>query len=81
MAGVGHWALVLTLALSAYAAVASILGGQRRSAAWLESGRNGALVAAATATASVVLLLVLLVRRDYSVQYVFEHVSNYLPGI
>ena len=79
MADVGYWALVLTLVLSAYTAVASILGRQKRSAVWLESARNSGFAAAVTATVAAALLLALLVGRDYSIRYVFEHVSNYLP--
>ena len=56
MADVGFWALVLTLVVSIYVAVASVLGARRgpraseRDSVLLESARNGAFVAAAAAT-------------------------------
>jgi cytochrome c-type biogenesis protein CcmF len=81
MADVGYWALVLTLVVSAYAVVASIVGAQRRSGVWLESARNAVFTAAAAATVACGLLLVLLMQRDFAVRYVYEHVSNHLPDV
>jgi cytochrome c-type biogenesis protein CcmF len=79
MADVGYWALVLTLIVSGYTVVASILGARRRSATWLESARNSAFAATVTATVAAALLLVLLMTRNYGVRYVYEHVNSYLP--
>jgi len=79
VADVGYWALMLTLVVSVYSAVASLLGARKRSGVLLESARNGAFVAAATATAASAVLLYLLLSRDLTVQYVYEHVNSYLP--
>ena len=85
MADVGFWALVLTLIVSAYSAVAAVLGARRgpraseRNGVLLESARNGAFVAAVAATAASVILIVLLLTRDLSVKYVSEHVNSHLP--
>ena len=79
MADVGFWALVLTLLVSIYAAVASIIGARTRDEVWFKSARNGAYAAAVAATVASIILLVLLIGRDYSVRYVYEHVNEYLP--
>jgi cytochrome c-type biogenesis protein CcmF len=79
VADVGFWALVLTLVVSLYSAVAAALGARDRSGVLLESARNGAFAAAVTATAASGILLVLLLTQDLSVRYVFEHVNSYLP--
>lgn len=79
MADVGFWALVLTLIISLYSAVAAALGARHRSGALLESARNGAFAAAGTATAASVILIVLLLTQDVSVRYVYEHVNSHLP--
>jgi cytochrome c-type biogenesis protein CcmF len=81
MADVGYWALVLTLVVSVYTVFASILGAQKRDEIWLKSARNAAFAATVAATVACALLLLLLVRRDFGVRYVYEHVSNYLPDI
>jgi cytochrome c-type biogenesis protein CcmF len=79
MANVGYWALVLTLAVSLYTALLSIVGARRRDGPALESARNGALVAAGTGTVAAGILIYLLFSRDYTLKYVAEHVSDVLP--
>jgi hypothetical protein len=59
MAVLGYWAFVLTLVVSVYAALASVVGAQRRVLVWLESGRNAAYVATVATTIACLLLLVL----------------------
>jgi len=81
VADVGFWALVLTLVVSLYVAVASVLGARKRSGDLLESARNGAFAAAVTATAASVILIVLLLTQDMSVRYVYEHVNSHLPTV
>ncbi|HUT21424.1 MAG TPA: heme lyase CcmF/NrfE family subunit [Anaerolineae bacterium] len=81
MAGIGYWALVLTLGVSLYTALVSVLGARRRNGPMLESARNGALVAAATGTIAAGALLYLLLSRDYNLKYVAEHVSSALPNV
>ena len=79
MADVGYWAIALTLIVSVYTLVASILGERRKSLALRDSARNGAFAAGAAATVASVALFYLLLTRDFSVQYVYEHVSRDLP--
>ena len=79
MADVGYWALVLTLIVSGYSAVAAVLGARKRDGVLLESARNGAFVAAVAATAASLVLIVLLLTQDMAVKYVYEHVNSHLP--
>ncbi|NLG51337.1 MAG: heme lyase CcmF/NrfE family subunit [Chloroflexi bacterium] len=79
MAAIGSYALGLTLIVSLYTLIAAILGTRRRSSALLQSARNGVWVTAATTTAAVGLLLALLLRRDFSVSYVYGHTNSHLP--
>ena len=79
MADVGYWSLALALVVSVYVGVAAILGRRQDHETLLESVRNGALLSAALATVSAGVLIYLLMTRDFSVRYVQEHVSTYLP--
>jgi cytochrome c-type biogenesis protein CcmF len=79
MSVIGYWALVLTLIISAYTAVASLLAARHKSAALLQSVRNGVFLATAGATLASAALLYLLLTRDLSIAYVSEHVSTHLP--
>ena len=79
MVAAGYWALALTFVVSLYVGVTSILGARKRNDALIKSARNGALVAAVTATAASAALIVLLLTRSLGVKYVYEHVSSYLP--
>ncbi len=79
MPAVGYWAIVVVAAVSAYTVVAAVWGARNRHPAFLESARNGVYVAGAAATVAAVLLVALLVTRDYSVKYVYEHVNSILP--
>jgi cytochrome c-type biogenesis protein CcmF len=81
MADVGYWALVLTLGVSLYTALVSVLGARRRDGPMLESARNGALVTAATGMIAGGALLYLLLSRDYRVEYVYQHVNRFLPTV
>jgi len=79
VAELGYWAIALTLAVSTYTTVVSILGARRGSVALVESARNGAFVAAASSTMASAVLMHLLLRRDFGIKYVYEHVSSHLP--
>jgi cytochrome c-type biogenesis protein CcmF len=76
---IGHGALVLSLALAAYAAVGGSWAAARGSRRLHDSARNALLAAfAATVVASSVLVAAL-VRRDFSFAYVAAHSSRELP--
>jgi cytochrome c-type biogenesis protein CcmF len=80
MAELGYWAIAFTFLVSLYVGVVSIIGGQRALSIRLQSAWNGILVALVSSTLAVGILLVLLMQRDYSVRYVYEHTSNYLSN-
>ena len=81
MAEIGYWALALTLIVSAYTAVALILGTRRGNPSLVESARNGVFAAATSSTIASGALMYLLVSRDFGIRYVYEHVSTYLATI
>jgi cytochrome c-type biogenesis protein CcmF len=78
LSDIGYGALLLTLAAAVWATVASALGAWHRRPELVTSARNALLVTAALSTLSAVVLFMLLTSRDFSVRYVYEHVSTYL---
>jgi cytochrome c-type biogenesis protein CcmF len=79
VAELGRAALVISLGLSAYAAIAGVYAARRGRRRLAASAQN-ALVAAFGATAvAAAVLLAALVRRDFSFTYVYEHTSRALP--
>jgi cytochrome c-type biogenesis protein CcmF len=81
LADLGRAALVVTLGLVLYAAVAGAYAAARRRRRLAASAQN-ALVAAfgSTAVAAAVLAAALL-RHDFSFQYVADHTSRHLPAV
>jgi cytochrome c-type biogenesis protein CcmF len=79
MAELGRAALVICLGLSAYGLVAGAYAAHRGRRRLAASAQNALVAAfAATLVASGVLLAALL-RRDFSITYVYEHTSRALP--
>lgn len=78
LADIGYGALLLTLAVAAWAAIAALMGAQSHRPELVASARNGLLVTAGLSTLAVVALLILLLTHNFQVQYVYEHVSSYL---
>ena len=81
MTEVGQAALLLALVFSAYTAIASWLAGRRRRQDLLESARRGGLATLGLVTVALVSLVVLLLRRDYQVSYVYRNTSSTLRPI
>jgi cytochrome c-type biogenesis protein CcmF len=81
MADIGYWALVLTLAGAVYAAAAAALGARRRYPELVVSARNATLAVGGLVMVAVAALFYLLLTRDFSVKYVFEHVTSYQPTL
>jgi cytochrome c-type biogenesis protein CcmF len=81
MAEVGYWALVLALAGSVYATAAAVLGARRRYPELVLSARNAILAVGGLVTVASLALFYLLLRRDFGIQYVFEHVTTYQPTL
>jgi cytochrome c-type biogenesis protein CcmF len=78
LSDIGFGTLLLTLAAGLWAAVASVVGVRQRRPEMIASGRNALLVTAGLSTLSVMLLLILLLTKNFQVRYVYEHVSTYL---
>ncbi len=81
MADIGYWAIVLALAGSVYAAAAAVLGARRRYPELLVSARNAIWAVGGLVTVAVAALFYLLLTRDLSIKYVFEHVTSYQPTL
>ncbi len=79
IADIGYGALLLAFLSAGYAALAFVLGQRRRRPELIRSGENGFRMAVLWVVTASLILLYLLVSRDYQVRYVFEHVSNTLP--
>ncbi len=81
MTSVGYGALALASVISIYTAVASIVGAHRGSPKLVGSAQKGVMAVAVFVTLASAILIYLLVTRDFQVQYVYRHVSTYLPTI
>lgn len=79
MAELGRFALLVGLFLSGYAILADLLGGWRKDDGLIKSGRNATVACLACLTVAMVALWVLLVRSDFTVNYVAQHTSKALP--
>ncbi|MDH7488429.1 MAG: heme lyase CcmF/NrfE family subunit [Anaerolineae bacterium] len=75
----GQWALWIALAIALYGMIASILGARQRVPELVQSGRNAVIAVAALAVVASGSLLYLLLTRNFQVDYVYQHVSTYLP--
>jgi cytochrome c-type biogenesis protein CcmF len=78
LSDIGYGALLLTLAAAVWATFASAVGVRQHRPELLRSARNAMFATAGLSTLTAILLLVLLLSRDFEVKYVYEHVSTYL---
>lgn len=72
----GFIALVLALALAAFAGMATALGGQRRQWALLHSGYRAAVAIAVLLTVAVLFMEASILRHDFGVRFVSESTSR-----
>jgi cytochrome c-type biogenesis protein CcmF len=79
MAPLGRAALIVTLALLVYAALAGGYAAHRRRRALAESARNALLAAFATTAFASAVLASAFLRHDFSFAYVADHSSRQLP--
>lgn len=79
MSDLGQFSLILALFLSSYAILADIAGSWREDNRLLKSGRNALLCCFLCLSVAMTALWIPLVRCDFSIQYVAEHVSRDLP--
>ncbi len=75
----GNFALMATFLFAAYAVVASILGDRRRQPKLIASGERAFLACTLLSTTAVISLVVLLMRSDFSFEYVANYSNRELP--
>lgn len=78
MTDIGQVALLLAMVFSSYTTVAAYLSSRWSRAALLVSARRSAEVSLGLASLAVAVLVALLLRRDFQVQYVYQHVDSTL---
>jgi len=81
VAELGRAALVICLGLSLYAVVAGGYGAFRGRRRLSESARNALIAAFAAASVASLVLVVALLRDDFSFSYVAAHSARDLPGL
>ena len=79
MSLVGFDGLIFALLLSGYSAVVSFVGARTDRPRLIVSGRNGAYLVCAFTTLASVALVIALLTRDFSLEYVASHSSRDLP--
>ncbi|MFQ5886103.1 MAG: heme lyase CcmF/NrfE family subunit, partial [Anaerolineae bacterium] len=79
MTDIGHVALLLALAISAYAALAFFLGAKRGYPELVASAVNGVFAVCGLVTLATAALLYALLTRDFQVEYVASYTSRDLP--
>ncbi len=75
----GNFSLMAVVVLTAYGALASFLGGRRRSAALVTSARRALIAAAGFSALSVASLLALFLADDFRFEYVASYSTSALP--
>jgi cytochrome c-type biogenesis protein CcmF len=81
MTEIGQAALLLALVFSGYTAVAAALAARGERLALLRSARRSMGATLGLVSLALVVLVVLLLSRDYQVRYVYQHVSSSLPTV
>ena len=79
MPDLGLIALVIAFVAAGFGILASLLGVQRKRPSLAAAGRNALYVTSGLVALASLVLLFSLVRRDYSLAYVANQVSNDLP--
>jgi cytochrome c-type biogenesis protein CcmF len=75
----GQWFLHFAGLLSFYALVASLAGGKLKRQDLIKSSRNALWASSALVFTCSILLVVALVRGDFSLEYVFEYSNSTMP--
>lgn len=79
LANFGFGALIITFLVAFYGIGAAIYGGVKNSARWVESARLAMLLTFPLITLTAVSIIILLVTRQYQVQYVYNVTSDTMP--
>ncbi len=75
----GHFALILAVAVALCGGVLSLLGAHQNRTAWVSLAVPGARLLALLVTFAFVCLTIAFVNNDFSVRYVAEHSNSLLP--
>jgi len=81
MASIGSWALIVSLIVSFYGAVAAFIARRRQSSMLADSAEKTLWIVAGLTTAACGVLLYALLAHKFQIQYVYGHSSTQLPII
>ena len=79
LANFGFGALIITFLVALYGIGAAIFGAVKNSTRWVESARLAMLLTFPLITLTAVSIIILLVTRQYQVQYVYNVTSDTMP--
>ncbi|HZD11843.1 MAG TPA: heme lyase CcmF/NrfE family subunit [Candidatus Binatia bacterium] len=79
IADLGHAALLIAFSAAVYAALASLYGARKKDMRWVESARNAMAATFPLLLLACVLIIVLLMANDFSVEYVWRVTSTEMP--
>lgn len=79
IADLGYAALLIALLAAVYAAVASVYGARKDDQRWVESARNATAATFPLLLLAAGLLIILLLRNDFTVEYVTRVTSTEMP--
>jgi cytochrome c-type biogenesis protein CcmF len=79
VANFGYGALLVTFLVSIYGVFAAIYGARKNDHAWVDSARLAMLLTFPLITTSALCLIYLLVKGDYSLEYVASVTSSSMP--
>ena len=81
MASIGSWALIVSLIVSCYGALAAVVARRRESSMLADSAEKSLWIVAGLSTAACGILLYALLTHQFQIQYVYGHTSTQLPVI
>jgi cytochrome c-type biogenesis protein CcmF len=79
MATIGHYALLIALALSLYSFAAGVIALIRRNPALAETARRAGIMIFAAVFLAAVALVISAFRNDFTIAYIFHHSNRDLP--
>lgn len=80
IADLGYAAVLLAFAAAVYAAVSSVYGARKNDLRWVESARNAIAITFPLILLASILIIILLLTNDFSVQYVWRVTSTEMPA-
>jgi cytochrome c biogenesis factor len=79
LADLGYTAILIAFFAAVYAAFAAYYGVRTKQTRWVESGRNAMLIIFPLVALACGLLIVSLLRNDFSIEYVWRVSSREMP--